>query len=72
MDEKRLIFLAIFSTVLACGLLLPFWAIFLTVFYLVKMFRPKPEPKVVLPDNSFVDDWVFVIKPPTVVIQDHL
>lgn len=70
MDDKKLIFLAIISSVATCGLLIPVWVIALLIYFIVKAFTYKPEikteekpkPKVILPDNSFADDWVFVIR----------
>ena len=79
MDDKKLVFIAIVSSVATCGLLAPPWIIGLSIYFIIKAFiyRPKhktetvsaPKPKVIMPDNSFAEDWVFVIKPPT---EDHL
>jgi len=72
MDDRKLVFVAIISSVATCGLLIPLWIIVLSIYFIVKAFtykppkvEEKPKPKVVLPDNSFAEDWTFVIKAPS-------
>lgn len=67
MNEKNLWGLAIISSLATCGLLIPIWAIILLAYYISKIFsKPKPvqvpQPKVILPDNTFASDWTFVIR----------
>lgn len=57
-----LLSIAIITSILSFGLLIPLWTIGLLTLFLVQVFRPtkaKVEPRTILPDNSFADDWEF-------------
>jgi len=77
MNDNNLIILAIFSSLATCGLLIPVWAIVCIIYFIVKtLTKNKPEeiqiqPEVILPDNSFADDWTFIIKETTYDNEDE-
>lgn len=62
---SKLVSIAVITSLLTCGILIPFWLIGLSTIWLIKMFNPAPiksrpiQPIVILPNNDFVDDWDF-------------
>lgn len=67
----KLILASIITSTITCGLALPLWIIIFVVYFIYNELKKKSEPKVepkptvVLPDNSFANDWTFQISPIT-------
>jgi hypothetical protein len=60
---SRLISVAIITSLLTCGLLIPIWLIVLPIVYLTNKPQPIPIPKMttIYPGNDFASDWEFKI-----------
>lgn len=69
--KGNLVSLAIITSLLSCGLLIPVWLVIGTIYALVELFAPgpqivpvqkKPEYTTIYPTNDDASDWEYVIR----------
>jgi hypothetical protein len=64
-NTSRILVLVLITTLASCGLMLPVWLFIGIMALILRIIRPKPEPKkpVDIPvSNEFASDWVYEIR----------